>query len=364
MNKKVLYIGGFELPDCNAAAQRVIGIGKAIRKLGYEVIFLNARKQYEAGDAQWKEYFSFRCWEYRRENDFDYLFCGNTVLGIIKQIKPAVVIAYNYPAVALSRICCYCKKNSIRCISDVTEWYEAKGNLFHKAVKQFDVNLRMYCVLLQMDGIIAISRYLDNYYRKLVPTVMIPPTVDCTDEKWNTEQKENRTDVTHFVYAGSPSASKERLDLTVDAICACAQTHKVRLDVIGITAQQFSELYGRCEREYRGVYFCGRIDHKGVVKLVTKADWAIIIRESSRMVQAGFPTKLVESISCGTPVIVNPFSNICDYLDETNSLITDIGNLHQTIEKACTLRCTPDKNQFDYSKFILELEKLFPRIED
>lgn len=37
--KRVLYIGGFELPDKNAAAQRVLSIGKAYRLLGYDVLF-------------------------------------------------------------------------------------------------------------------------------------------------------------------------------------------------------------------------------------------------------------------------------------------------------------------------------------
>ena len=43
----VLYIGGFELPDRNAAAQRVFGIANALRKLGYNVVFLNALKSCE-----------------------------------------------------------------------------------------------------------------------------------------------------------------------------------------------------------------------------------------------------------------------------------------------------------------------------
>ena len=35
--KKVLYVGGFELPDKNAAAHRVIGNAKVFKELGYEV---------------------------------------------------------------------------------------------------------------------------------------------------------------------------------------------------------------------------------------------------------------------------------------------------------------------------------------
>ena len=36
----ILYVGGFELPDKNAAAHRVLSNGKLLRDLGYEVSFV------------------------------------------------------------------------------------------------------------------------------------------------------------------------------------------------------------------------------------------------------------------------------------------------------------------------------------
>ena len=42
--KKILYIGGFELPDKNAAAQRVVGNSYILKNLGYEIIFLKKKK--------------------------------------------------------------------------------------------------------------------------------------------------------------------------------------------------------------------------------------------------------------------------------------------------------------------------------
>ena len=42
MKKTVLYIGGFQLPDKNAAALRVLGNAKILTELGYRVVFLNA----------------------------------------------------------------------------------------------------------------------------------------------------------------------------------------------------------------------------------------------------------------------------------------------------------------------------------
>lgn len=41
---KILYIGGFELPDKNAAAQRVVSNAKLCRDLGYEVTLIGVDK--------------------------------------------------------------------------------------------------------------------------------------------------------------------------------------------------------------------------------------------------------------------------------------------------------------------------------
>ena len=364
MNNRVLYIGGFELPDRNAAAQRVVGIAKSLRQLGYEITFLNALKKGVSQKEESCKYFGFPCVEYPREAEFDYLFRGDTAISYIRKLQPQIVIAYNYPAFALNRILGFCKKNGIKCISDVTEWYEPNGNLIHKAIKLVDVEFRMKHVLFNMDGIIAISRFLDEIYKTRVPTILIPPTIDCSDEKWQVIA-DKTADRTTFVYAGSPSARKEKLDMIVDAVQETAKHYPVQLNVIGINEQQFAEMYSRQKTEYDSVRFYGRVDHKKVIELVTNADWAVIIRENTRMVKAGFPTKLVESISCGTPVIVNPFSNICDYLDDSNSLIVrEASTIEDTINKACEIRLLPKKDQFDYRCYLEDFAPLFPKITE
>ena len=45
--KRVLYIGGFELPDKNAAAQRVITNAMLLREIGFEVSFIGISKDIE-----------------------------------------------------------------------------------------------------------------------------------------------------------------------------------------------------------------------------------------------------------------------------------------------------------------------------
>ena len=90
----ILYIGGFELPDRNAAAQRVIGIAKGLRELGYEVVFLNSIKNSERSDEEIKTYFGFKCYEYGRESEKDYLFSAKTTLEHIIACFSKVIYLY------------------------------------------------------------------------------------------------------------------------------------------------------------------------------------------------------------------------------------------------------------------------------
>lgn len=359
----VLYIGGFELPDRNAAAQRVVGIAKGLREIGYEVRFVNALKEY-SGEPHNTDYFGFRTFEYKREGDKDYLFGAKKAVSIIKEENPNVVIAYNYPAVALNRIRKYCQTNKIRCVADVSEWPKAiGGSIVYRVVKELDTAYRMRYVHKHVDSVIAISRYLYDYYKPHVPTVVIPPTVDIMEAKWNIEAKKDK-EVTSFVYAGSPSALKEKLDVIVKGVIESAKTEKVLFNVVGITKEQFVQMYSWTGEIPKEIVFWGRIPHTDVIRIVKEASWSIILRENNIVVKAGFPTKLVESISCGTPVLVNRFSNIEEYLDSTNSVVSEVSdNIENAIEKCFSIRASVDNTLFDYHQYLKELRELFKCFE-
>lgn len=76
----------------------------------------------------------------------------------------------------------------------------------------------------------------------------------------------------------------------------------------------------------------------------------------NKVVQAGFPTKVSEAISCKTPIIANRFSNIEDYLNFNNSILIDnISEIKRAIEKAVTYETAVDEKIFDYKNYINDL---------
>lgn len=353
--KRILYIGGFHLPDQNAAAQRVMGMAKAFGQLNYEVFFYSTfGKSHQIKKA---EYNGFSCLEHDKPNSLDYFVSAKSVINVIRKVVPDYVIAYNYPAFALSRIAQFCSKNSIKCIADVTEWYEPHGSFFYKMVMKVDISYRMKWVHFKLDGIIAISKYLFDMYSRKVNTVLIPPLVDSSDLKWKKDIRK-KCEMTKFVYAGNPSNRKEKLDTVVEAIQRVAEKQQVQFDIVGLTEEEYRDMYLYTSRIGNSIKFWGRMSHEDTLKIVKNADWTIVLRENTRLVKAGFPTKVVESISCQTPVIVNRFSNIMDYLDEKNCLVTSIDDLDKIICKACKIRKKPDEKLFDYRNYVDKIAQL------
>lgn len=357
--KRFLYIGGFQLPDKNAAALRVLSIAKIIRDLGHEVIFLNALKIPEKSgyDFRWKNYEGFPCLEYKRENLYKYLTDSKKIIEVIEEYKIDTIIAYNYPAIALNRLRKYCRKRNISCYGDVTEWYVPSGNLIFRILKGLDTEFRMRYVQIRLDGIIAISEYLYHYYHKRINTVKIPPLVDVKEEKWKMNVEKSTSEVLKLVYAGSPSRQKERLDFIVETIQK--SEIPIKLTIIGITLKEYESIYGK---NYIGknVEFLGKIEHRAVIRQIKLSDWSIVLRDKNKVVTAGFPTKVVESISCGTPVIANRFSNVDEYLNESNSiLINDIVEFNSDVLiEASKRKMNVNDKIFDYRKYIDRMQKL------
>ena len=131
------------------------------------------------------------------------------------------------------------------------------------------------------------------------------------------------------------------------------------LDIVGIDLGQYESIYG-CKYQGNAVKFRGRVSHSEALDFVKKADWSIVIRDNNLVVKAGFPTKVTESISAGTPVIANRFSNIEDYLDSSNSILIDsIEELPEAMVQAVSRKTDVDRTVFDYRKYLSLFEEFF-----
>ena len=67
----------------------------------------------------------------------------------------------------------------------------------------------------------------------------------------------------------------------------------------------------------RCVEFLGRVEREVVLNTLSEVDFTVLLRESDlRYAKAGFPTKVVESLATGTPVILNLSSDLGEYIND------------------------------------------------
>ncbi|AIF53700.1 glycosyltransferase [Pelosinus sp. UFO1] len=380
MNKEtVLYFGGFELPDKNAAAQRVVSISKSLRDIGYKVVLYGLNKEISSPHAverksniigidmkEWGYPRSVREWFFRLSS------CKKEIEIIKKTPMLKAVICYNYPAVALWRLNKFCVTNNIYLIADVTEWYPPSKKKFPlNIVKDVDTYLRMKYVQTRLQKIICISKYLYDYYKDKVPNcILIPGTIDKEEGKWGSIPEYVPNIAPTLGYAGNPGVKceKERIDLLITAVCDLNEKgYFCQLKLAGFDQALFEIEYPYIANNvfYRKcIHYLGKLSHKECLHLISSVDYSVIIREDTRMTRAGFPTKLSESFACGTPVITTPSSNIADFvIDGKNGMVTkdfSYEALVQTIKRAITVnknemkdmcRFVQENNTLDYKKY-------------
>ena len=389
-DRGILYIGGFELPDKNAAAQRVIANGKIFNELGFSVYYLGLDRtlkekipvrlpgnssdnfkfyssQYPSGLSKWISY-----------------LCGiKEILKIADEIPGLeYIVAYNYPAIALDRLNKWCKARNIGLIADCTEWYEPQGNLLFKMIKGFDTSFRMKTVHPKLDGVIAISKYLYSFYNERMGNVLqLPPLVDSASDKRKSNCT-NTSDKLVLVYAGSPGkGSKDRIDAILGALSIIKAISDIQfsLHVVGLTQQQYIEDFGAESLPPEldaNVVFKGRLSHTDTLNEIKCADYSIFVRDSNLVNTAGFPTKFVEALSCGTPVLTNESSNIGDYLKNgENGYILD-NSTSETLVQTLSVALSQKKekinamkmmirstNTFDYTNYIKPVETFLNSIK-
>lgn len=343
-NPTVIYLGDFELPDKSAAAHRVLSNAKILRELGYRVVFLDVDKTLESvGDLEntHRDIQGFDCYAIpypkTKKEWAHYLYNIDSFKIICEKYKNVkMVICYNYQSLAFINIIKYCKRKSIRVIADCTEWYSSKGRgIIFGIIKYLDTTVRMRLIHKHIDALIVISEYLATYYIKCKKIILLPPLVDLSEEKWLCPNP-IPDNILRFIYAGNPGKYKDKLSTVIDALSIFVWHFDFELSIIGITREQFLNIYpeysGKLDALHNNIVFYGSLSHREAINHIKDADFSIFFRESNLINNAGFPTKFVESISCGTPVITTRTSNIDKYLqDGFNGFFVDIDNKDEIV---------------------------------
>lgn len=343
MNRQrcVIYIGDFDLRNQNVQAHLVKNNAKILNRLGYKVAFIGVNKEVfykkdieslpslDVGDNCFFEventlnvsgFFKFHQIAQRI-----LLFCEE----LTKEYDITHVISYQAPtfALILSKIVKFCSKNKISYIvncADVTLFRSQP--LFRRVVMTINWHYLHRINKKYANGIIAVSSYIEKFYFKPGrPTLILPPLFDE-----DMDLSYNLDNVTTFVHAGFPFAPlrkkltsnhmKDRLDLIVDWFIELSNRKVVcKLIIIGLSKETYIENipWQKEQLEHTPeIVFKGRCSHAEALEMVKNSDYMITYRDKNPMTEAGLPTKVVESVSLGTPVIMNDVGDTLKYLKQ------------------------------------------------
>ena len=368
---KIVYIGGFEMPDKNAAAHRVLNNAKALRKLGHEVIFLGSKMPQTMQPAT-IDGFKNNPIE-KATNVIKSITNINNTIVLLSSINDIdIIMLYNPHALLVLSILRYCKKRKIKLIIDVTEWYENKFSINPKKfVRYIDTELSMRYFYKKADGIIAISEMLNKYYKTIVSsTVVIPPLIDISDDFWISGKRNENAELREFVFTGTIDTNdKDDLGIIVKSFAELRQRDKFTVSILGVTEDEFIKTYRDSSKALQilgnNINFYGRVSHKESIDILKRAHYSILLRERTRKNMSGFPTKFVESYAAGIGIISNDFSDIRKYFpkDKNSKLIKnfDLSTLTKEMDSLLSNPFTVPAHReqiFDYRQYLNSIDAL------
>ncbi|HCJ21974.1 MAG TPA: hypothetical protein DHV64_10725 [Erythrobacter sp.] len=337
----IIYVGGFELPDRNAAAQRVCNNASIFRDLGYKVILLGTSRERSYDGTVYPAAVNFgnvEAWEVgypaSKGQWFD-MICADWPLrrlvetGAVDPADVAAVICYNHPAIAQARLARLAHSWGASAFADCTEWYGTRSwTAPANVVKNIDVAMRMRWVNLRMDGIITTSPYMTQHYSSnSLPVVEIPTLIE---EPGSHNARMLATDTPLPLLAVASGFGEgtleedvhDRIDWILELLDRVSdKVPPFVLSIAGVDRERYLSVFPQhrqlLERLGAKVNFLGRIPRVELLGRLQKAAFAFVLRHESRVTLAGFPSKYSEAITYGTPVIVNKIPSIASYHVET-----------------------------------------------
>ena len=333
--KNAIIVTETSYPEGDAGAVRQHAFAKMLTEVGYDVLVIGYGAPTE---GQISTYDGIKYVSFREQTPsfvkrlYNRLSFGNKVYKYVLKNYATLDLVFVVDLMpdAFRKMTLLKKKYGCVLIHDSVEWYspeEFKHGKYDLAFmrKEF-TNTK---AIDQKWNVIAISTYLENYFQGRasrvvrIPVVMDINSIDCRTHVNNGEK-------IVFSYAGGPG-KKDFLKEIIEGFARLtpAELSRLELNIVGVNKEQ---LINACEVNERDITILGdslkihgRVKREEAIKQIRESDYSLLIRnEDLRYSKAGFPTKIVESLACGTPPLCNYSSDLELYLsNRENSIIVN-----------------------------------------
>ncbi len=387
----VLFVSSNMLPDQSANATRILSLAKLFKLCGEEPILLGVKYasdiqsegicdgiKYIHADAS--DYYTIP--KYKRTK-FVTSLVTDKLYNIWNETQFKIIVVSGFDRQSISFILKFAKKKNICVVINSVEWYEKNNEVFDGISGKLKFIYNRYGMMVEhvkARNIIGISSLLTSYYdKKNCNTVRIPTIVDKNRYEFVEKNNNSKTIIT---YAGSPA----RKDYIGNAIKALAlldenQRKKIEFHIYGTEYENLSVVgveAALCESLKDSLFVHGRIPHKQVYEKISTADFTVLLRPNKKYANAGFPTKVGESMVCGTPVIANHTSDLKLYIkDNVNGIVLNdetIASCAEGFKKALsinaeTLQCMRKQarkqaeESFSYDSYVEQMKEFIKNLK-
>ena len=342
----ILYTGYFHFPEGDVAATRVLGIGKALRAAGYDVVFAGAEEHSRDEDRTSEGTFRYAGFTYTSLGEWQrdkrtlwsrlirYLSSGQRVAQWLRQFdldQVAAVIVYNGLTAVGLRVQRVLREAKVPLVMDVTEWHDARhypGGRF--GLHRWDVSAAMRLVNVRAGNVIAISSYLERFYKERGAEVLrVPPLLDLNDRHLRVEKNQTDANCLRIAYAGSPGQKDGLREMLQAMLHARAAGVNLQFNVVGSTREQITRLAEDSSKAMNelgsDLVIHGRFPtRQGALDVLRSMDALMLIKRPGRSAEAQFPTKLAEYFALGRPVIANRTGDVAEHVhDGINGILIE-----------------------------------------
>lgn len=337
MKETFIVVTGDSYPEGSAGAVRTHAFAKILSESGYSpfIIGMGSSTSFQKREYDGIPYYSLR---YARKDLFSRfasrVLFGHNVKKAVKHCDMSKIDGIMYVSgggVALRYVKKLSKQYGIPLYFDSVEWYSPGEFRMGVLSPAYIANNRLNTHGIDRNfHVFSISTFLEDYFNKRgIGTIRIPVIMDVRSmPACVTREVSDTSGKVRIVYAGSPG-KKDHLSELVEAIAllSAEEQNKIDFHVVGMTLEKYLQTYSIASADEipKAVVFDGRKPRSEVLRQVAGSDFAFLLRPSDeRYAKAGFPTKVVESLSLGTPMLCNLSSDLAMYLtDGENSIIIE-----------------------------------------
>lgn len=327
INNSIVIFGPFHFPFGDASANRVYGIARAIAETGWHV-FVVGKGDVRQEDQQLDGSFLVDGIQYdsiykRNETNGKKalkLWSGGLSYQKVWErngiVNPYAVISYSNYLLGNYWVKRTTSRTSTRFVVDIVEWYspqEFKLGVLSLPYIDNWLGIRSYN---RLSNAIVISKLLEHHFSNKVENIIrVPPIIDTRTIQPCRKREDKGL---KLIYAGSPSR-KDYLPLILSGLARLPahQKKQLALHIYGVDYTQLRRLTNSgsdLEALSDVVHVHGRMPRYAVLKALQDSDFMVLLRPELRYANAGFSSKVPESLAVGTPVMLNYTSDLPMYI--------------------------------------------------